>query len=376
MSGTATPKQRMLNAYRGVPSDRRPIAPEFWCYFPAQVLGVPMVELEREIPFWQALQVTFKKYDTEGWGAAFPEVNHPDVQKQLAVEKISEDQYRETTTTEYRGHPFQTVKIFSDREPSWVEKYPVTKEEDLQLHLEMLLSPENIHSFAAVNRAHAAVGEDYLLEMWLGNPFFDFIAAQIGFEKAVWYFATADETTLLQYRERYIAFQKEFIRRVCAQTPFESFFIGCSYSCNSLIGPRMWRQWDRPYIQAMVDEIHRQGKLAHLHFHGKSLETSADFAAIGIDCVCPFEREPGGDVVGLDGLKTLRRLLDNRVTMNGNVQTVATLIRGNAEDARREVREIKESFEGSARLIIGSGDQIGKETPEDNLWAMIDEARK
>ena len=39
-----TGKQRMLNAYKGVFSDRIAISPEFWYYYPAKVLGVDMIE--------------------------------------------------------------------------------------------------------------------------------------------------------------------------------------------------------------------------------------------------------------------------------------------------------------------------------------------
>jgi uroporphyrinogen-III decarboxylase len=126
----------------------------------------------------------------------------------------------------------------------------------------------------------------------------------------------------------------------------------------------------------MADEIHRQGKLLHVHFHGRSMEAAGDFAEIGADCVCPFERGPGGDVDGLEGLRKLRGLLRDRVTFNGNVHTVETLIRGAAGDVRLEVEEIKEAFRGSARLIVGTGDQVGAETPEENIRAMIDEAMK
>ena len=41
-----TPKQRMLNAYRGEWSDRAPVAPEFWVYYPAKLLDVDMIEDE------------------------------------------------------------------------------------------------------------------------------------------------------------------------------------------------------------------------------------------------------------------------------------------------------------------------------------------
>ena len=49
----------MLAAYEGRASDIVPVAPEFWTFIPARVLGVSMVEFEREVPHWQALQTTF-----------------------------------------------------------------------------------------------------------------------------------------------------------------------------------------------------------------------------------------------------------------------------------------------------------------------------
>ena len=106
------------------------------------------------------------------------------------------------------------------------------------------------------------------------------------------------------------------------------------------------------------------------------MENAADMARAGVDCVCPFERPPGGDVDGLNGLKRLRELIGVGLTFNGNVHTVETLIRGRPDDVRREVREIREAFAGSPRLIIGTGDQVGRETPEENIYAMIEAARE
>jgi len=70
------------------------------------------------------------------------------------------------------------------------------------------------------------------------------------------------------------------------------------------------------------------------------------------------------------------KVLGGKVTMNGNIHTVETLIRGNTADVRREVREVREAFAGNPRVILGTGDQVGRETPEENLYAMIDEAKK
>jgi uroporphyrinogen-III decarboxylase len=67
--------------------------------------------------------------------------------------------------------------------------------------------------------------------------------------------------------------------------------------------------------------------------------------------------------------------LAGKVTLNGNVHTVETLIRGQPQDVAREVGEIAAAFADEPRLIIGTGDQVGCETPEDNIQAMIETTR-
>jgi hypothetical protein len=371
-----TPKQRMLRAYRGQPVDRPPVAPEFWYYYPARVLGVDMIAFEREVPLWEALLATFQRYGSEGWGAAFAEVLDAERVVSSRMERMEEGRYRETRTMCFRGRELVSQRMYSREEPSSVERYPVQRPEELAAYVEMQLSEAGRFSFEEAVTAHSRVGESYLLELWLGLPFFDFIAEGMGFEPALLYFLSGNDEQLHAWRERYIEQGRRLVEWASEATPFESFVIGCSSSCNSLLGPRLWRRWDKPYLRAMSEEVHRRGRLLHLHFHGRCLETVADFAELGLDCVCPFERPPGGDVEGEGGLRRVRELLAERVTMNGNVHTVDTLIRGSPEQVRGEVQEIRRAFAGSRRFIIGTGDQVGKETPEQNILAMLEEGRE
>ncbi|GAI92219.1 unnamed protein product, partial [marine sediment metagenome] len=64
------------------------------------------------------------------------------------------------------------------------------------------------------------------------------------------------------------------------------------------------------------------------------------------------------------------------VTFSGNVHTVETLIRGTSVDVEKEIREILEVWESQPRLILGTGDQVGKETSEDNIYTMVETAKK
>jgi len=246
----------MLNAYKGVWSDRYPVAPEFWYYYPAKVLGVDMIEFQREISLWKALWVTFHRFGTGG-GVVFPGVSNPATGSRSTFTRISESRYLSRTETAIGDRKYFSARVFDKEDPSWVVEYPVKDAGDVLGYLDGSLSPDVVYDFAPAIEAHRAVGADYLLEMWLGVPFFDLIAGAMGFEQAIMYFYAEDQ--------------------------IESYCIGCSSSCNSLLGPRLWRKWDKPYIRAMA---------------------------------------------------------------------------------------------GEPRLIIGTGDQVGKETPEDNIiYAMIDEAR-
>jgi len=367
----------MLNAYRGKWNDRVAIAPELWYYYPAKLLGVDMIEFQRNVPFHQAIKHAFEHVGCEGWGVAFAKPPNPHISN-TATETWREDGILLVRTTTRTPHGTLTsASCLSRDEPSWVLERPIKNPaRDLQAWKTAAFGgePETLDTSPLVD-AWKTVGETFLLEAWLGVPFFDFYASsrEGGFETGILDFLEPDMQPVLEaLQERYADRLVRLARIICERTPLESICIGCSWSCNSLLGPTLWRRWDKPVIQAVRDEVHRHNRLLHVHFHGRCLETVPDFAEIGIDCVCPFERPPGGDIEGLNGLTTVRKQLAGCTTMNGNVHTVETLIRGTPDDVRREIHEIMTAFEGNPRLILGTGDQVGRETPEENLEAMIE----
>lgn len=376
MTPALTSKQRMLNAYRGVRNDVVAIAPELWYYYPAKLLGVDMIAFQREVPFHQALKTAFEHFGCEGWGVAFAGIPNDRVTGTSQEVWLDEDTLEVRATTHTPAGDLHSRQRYHRAEPSWsVERVIKDLACDLPAWEEAAFGgdPAGL-DVAPLIRAWREVGESYLLEAWLGVPFFDAYAGgrEGGFETAIYDFLDPDLTPLFErLRERHIERMVRTARVICERTPLESLCIGCSWSCNSLIGPDLWRRWDKPVIRAVAEEVHRHGRLLHVHFHGKCRETVADFAEIGIDCVCPFERPPGGDIATDEDVREVARLLAGRTTMNGNIHTVETLIRGAVEDVRREVREVLDAFAGNPRVILGTGDQVGRETPEENLHAMI-----
>ncbi len=371
-----TPKERMLAAYRGETPDRIPVAPEFWYYICAKVLGVSMETFERENLLGEGLLSAFRKYDTDGWGIAFPAPQWGDRTVRENTVRLSDGRLQAETVVRRGRQEFTTVTVYDKTDPSWVVKPLASCEEEIPAAADLMLSDEVRYDTDSMTRLWEQVGDGYLCEVWTGCPFFDFIEGLAGFENAVSYFSEEEEDVLLALRERYTEHQLRMIDACIERTPFESYVIGCSSSCNSLIGPKLWRMWDKPYIAKVAEHLHARGKLLHVHFHGRSIETVEDFAELGIDCVCPFERGPGGDVNTPEDLRRVRDALRGRTTFNGNLHTTNTLLTGTPEEVRHEVRELLEVFSGDPRFILGTGDQVAPDTPDENLYAMVEEARR
>jgi len=365
-------RERMLRAYRGQWSDVVPVAPEFWYFVPAKVLGVSMATFEQEVPIWRGLWETFKHYGTEGWGIVWPDRPNPPCRTRSRTVSDGEGGYIETIMTQTPHGNLTAIKRYDAQQPSWIVERPIKRiAQDHAAWLDTAFPPIELHEFDTANEALRTVGDDYLLEVMVGGMFFDFVAEPMGMENGI--MALSDHPQLYaDLHQRYTEYMIEETRAICEHTADAPLFVYCSWSCASLIGPRLWRRWDMPIVKAVVDEAHRHGRLVHVHYHGKCMENLADLVQTGVDCICPFERPPGGDVTDLS---RVRSMLGGKTTMNGNVHTVETLIRGTPTDVRREVTEIATAFAGDPRLIIGTGDQVGVETPDENTYAMIDSAR-
>jgi hypothetical protein len=374
--GPKTARARMLDAYTGQANERPPVAPEFWYYLPARVLGISMIELELEVPHWQALQQTFSHYQSEGWGIAAPGLPQGWGGKETCrTDWTADGQLEMTVELRVGGLDLRRRQIYDPREPSWaVERLVKDFERDWPAYAQMALFPPGQLDWGPVQNALDGVGEDYLLEVYVGDGFVDFAGGQRegGLEQVIMDLADRpEEMSALQ--QRYIAYLSAKITEALTRTTAKSVFIGSIWASLSLLSPRLWRKWDRPVLEAAVEAAHAAGGLVHYHFHGKSRGVLKDLAEIGLDCICPFERPPGGDI---RDLSEVARALAGRTAFNGNVHTVETLIRGTPRDVEREVLEILAAFADSPRLIVGTGDQVGWETPDENIWAMVETVKR
>ena len=366
----------MLAAYRGRKLDRVAVAPEFWYYLPARLLGLNMIDFSRRVPFWQALKETFVHYGCEGWGAVSPAGPPGPFRSESDETQLDGGRIEVRSVTHTPAGDLVSRSLLDPVEPSWSLERPI---KDFEAHWpvyeRLALRDPAGYDWSPVQKALDAVGEDYLLEVWAGVPFTDWVGGprEGAFEQMI-IDLMEHEDYLVGLRERYVAHACALIETAFQNTTAPAVAIGCSWSCVSLLGAKLWRKWDKPVLAAFVQAAHRRGGLLHLHLHGRCAELIPDVVEIGVDCVCPMERPPGGDIAP-DNMARMKDLTRGRLTLNGNVHTVETLIRGTPADVESEVKEIIDLWADDGRLIVGTGDQVGVETPDENIWAMIDTAK-
>ena len=316
-----TPRARMLAAYEGRAADVIPVAPEFWYYIPARLLGVPMFTLELEIPHWQALQQTFRHYQCEGWGIVAPgsPVRTHSEQTWLADQRLDE-----TTAL----GPLRSRRILDRIEPSWlVERYIKDFERDWPVYAEHFFVPPEELDWTPVQQALDAVGEDYLLEIYIGDPFIDFAGGQRegGLEQVIADLVDHPSEMAPCTSATWPTWPR--IRAPPSDTPPPAACSSASiWSSLSLLSPAYWRSMGQTRARSGGAKRPRAAAASSTTTStGAVARCCTELAALGLDCICPFERPPGGDVTDL---REVANILGGRTTFNGNVHTVRTLIEG------------------------------------------------
>ena len=74
-------------------------------------------------------------------------------------------------------------------------------------------------------------------------------------------------------------------------------------------------------------------------------------------------------------LAKLKKEFGKKISLMGNLHTTEVMLRGTPGDVRRASRKaIDDAAEGGG-FILSTGDQCGRDTPDENILAMIEVAR-
>ncbi len=136
--------------------------------------------------------------------------------------------------------------------------------------------------------------------------------------------------------------------------------------------PSFFREHALPAVKRAIELASAAGMPTHVHSCGPERELvrimTEETALTVID---PLEIPPMGDC----DLAELKRDFGGRIVLKGNLHTTDVMLRGKPADVAAASRRAIDDAATGGRFILSTGDQCGRDTPDDNLLAMIETAR-
>jgi uroporphyrinogen decarboxylase len=379
---TMTSRERFLTALRrGVP-DRVPVAPDISNYIPAKRTGLPFWDIyfQGEPPLWKEYLKAMDHFGGDYWVASccgLPAVwdsspritrtvkDRYDAQMDAMIRSATIQTPDGELTSEdicFRADPpSPTRKPLKDPERDWKAFRWTLQSRPVALDMQAF---NDIRSECDKRQAAFGVGIGYPgFQGWLG-------AADGGLETLTYMLADHPEM-LDEWYEADFDRSDKLMSLVLPAKPDYILFGGSG--TLSLASPALALKYCIPGLKKWTQQAQDAGVATLLHSCGKSrllVDMLAEHTSLGM--INPLEVAPMGDV----DLAEVKAARGRQIGLMGNLHTTAVMLRGNPELVRRKSLEAMRDAGAGGAFCLSTGDQCGRETPDANLFAHIDAARR
>jgi uroporphyrinogen decarboxylase len=136
-----------------------------------------------------------------------------------------------------------------------------------------------------------------------------------------------------------------------------------------LFPPGIFREYFFPYLEKVIEMAHSKKIHVMKHSDGNLYPILDDLISLGIDGLHPIE--PGA----MD-LADVKKKYGSKIFLRGNVDNMHVLPYGSEEDVRRDVRRCIRAAAKGGGFILAESNSMHANVKTENIWTMIDEARK
>jgi uroporphyrinogen decarboxylase len=160
---------------------------------------------------------------------------------------------------------------------------------------------------------------------------------------------------------------------IISQLEIRPDFLLCG-SSGSLVfqSPTIFRELALPVLKHVTELAYDLGIPTHVHSCGPEKELvkmAAEETQLTI--IDPLEIPPMGDC----DLAELKRAYGDRIVLKGNLHTTRVMLHGTVDDVVAASRQAIDDAGADGGFVLSSGDQCGRDTPDENILAMVETAR-
>ncbi len=253
--------------------------------------------------------------------------------------------------------------FFPDDPPANNGQTPLLGDKELLAHLQQPgIKPNGrmANRLAVIAGLKQRVGERKLIEGWIEGPCAE--AADLrGINNLMLDFYD-DPDFVERLFEFVLLMELDF---AAAQVEAGADLIGIGDAAASLVGPRVYEQFVWPFEQRMVEGVHRLGAKVRLHICGNTRRILGGMGKLGCE------------IVDLDFLAPLdegRAAMGPSQVLLGNIAPVRDLRGGTPESVYAIMGTCHQ--QAGDRYIVGAGCEVPRDTPDENLRALVRYARE
>ncbi len=371
-----TSRERLTKVLNGEIPDQVPVAPDTSNMIPAKLTGKPFWDLYlyQDPPIWKAYIDCVKYFGFDSLMDGYVPIRFEELgeikkeweeviifknEERIVTQRFKEENGKKiwavTVTVYYKyDPPTNGVNPLQLGLPSVPEKY-----EDVIGKKEW---PEGEKLLKYVKEE---LGDHGLVGVWCGTT------KLVNTEQEIYdYFDNPGK-----YRKKSEELLDYYIKRLDTLMSLEvkPDFI-CTGGSGTLIHqtPKMFRELALPIVKEITARCKKYGIPSHVHSCGPE----KDLVRIMVEetdltVIDPLEIPPMGDC----NLKELKELYEDKIILKGNLHTTEVMLRGTVDDViKASEKAIDDAAEGGG-FILSTGDQCGRDTPEENIRAMIETAR-
>lgn len=90
-----------------------------------------------------------------------------------------------------------------------------------------------------------------------------------------------------------------------------------------------------------------------------------------LNCINPLEMPPMGDC----DLAEIKRLYGDKIALMGNIHTTEVMLMGTVQDVERAACQAIDAAAQGGGFILSTGDQCGRDTPDANIFKLVETAK-
>jgi uroporphyrinogen decarboxylase len=366
-----TSKERFLTALNGGRPDRVPVCPDISNMIPCRRTGRPFwdIYLRRNPPLWKAYAEAAEYFGFDAWSTGSPGVrfrSRPGFDLNTlstSYEKIVAAYEAQTPRGALHGE-----FTYMRGDPPTNSGKPVKRLEEDIPKLRWLVDNIAEFTFDEFHERKEVIDDGGIVGLDVPLPGIHVWSDWARHDMLV--YAMYDSPGLV---EELRLLSHEFVLRlldaIIEQRP-DNINIQSSGGIT-LQSPKLFRELSLPTLREVALRAESAGIPTLMHCCGKA-RALVDMCSeeTALSALNPLEAPPLGDC----DIAEVKLAHGAEMCLMGNLPTTTLMLNGTPDDVRRAAHELIDAVGAGGGFVLSTGDQCGRDTPDENIFAMIEEA--